>query len=123
MPTTDQLLVALTLVSALGCGLIAGVFFAFSAFVMKALSRLNLSNTRLTDHHLEHVRDLTGLQSLDLSGTEITDNSFKRLRELRRLQFLDLRGTKVSESVVDDLKKSLPKCSILWEPVPTMGLQ
>ena len=33
--------VALTLVSALGCGLVAGVFFAFSAFVMKALSRLS----------------------------------------------------------------------------------
>jgi uncharacterized membrane protein len=29
-----------TLVAALGCGLIAGVFFAFSAFVMKALARL-----------------------------------------------------------------------------------
>ena len=26
--------------TALGCGLIAGVFFAFSAFVMKALARL-----------------------------------------------------------------------------------
>jgi uncharacterized membrane protein len=31
---------ALTFVSALGCGLVAGVFFAFSAFVMKALARL-----------------------------------------------------------------------------------
>ena len=30
----------LTLLSALGSGLIAGVFFAFSAFVMKALARL-----------------------------------------------------------------------------------
>lgn len=40
MITTDQWLVALTLVSALGCGLVAGVFFAFSTFVMKALSRL-----------------------------------------------------------------------------------
>lgn len=36
----NDLLFALTLVSALGCGLIAGVFFAFSAFVMKALARL-----------------------------------------------------------------------------------
>ena len=34
------LLFALILVSALGCGLMAGVFFAFSAFVMKALARL-----------------------------------------------------------------------------------
>ncbi|MCC3406590.1 MAG: DUF1772 domain-containing protein [Microcoleus sp. PH2017_10_PVI_O_A] len=31
---------ALKLLSALGCGLIAGVFFAFSTFVMNALSRL-----------------------------------------------------------------------------------
>ena len=30
----------LTLFSALGCGLIAGVFFAFSAFVMPALARI-----------------------------------------------------------------------------------
>ena len=29
-----------TLVSALGCGLIAGAFFAFSSFVMKALAQL-----------------------------------------------------------------------------------
>jgi len=36
----EQLLFALTLLAALGCGLVAGVFFAFSAFVMKALGRL-----------------------------------------------------------------------------------
>jgi uncharacterized membrane protein len=36
----NNLLFPLTLVSALGCGLIAGVFFAFSAFVMKALASL-----------------------------------------------------------------------------------
>lgn len=30
----------ITLAGALGCGLIAGVFFAFSTFVMKALSRI-----------------------------------------------------------------------------------
>jgi uncharacterized membrane protein len=37
----DGLLVALTVVAALGCGLNAGVFFAFSSFVMKALARLH----------------------------------------------------------------------------------
>jgi uncharacterized membrane protein len=31
---------ALTLVTALGCGIIAGVFFGFSTFIMKALARL-----------------------------------------------------------------------------------
>ena len=36
----DDALVALTLVTALGCGLSAGALFAFSSFVMKALARL-----------------------------------------------------------------------------------
>lgn len=36
----DGLLFAPTLLSALGCGLIAGAFFAFSTFVMQALGRL-----------------------------------------------------------------------------------
>ncbi|MBA3703347.1 MAG: DUF1772 domain-containing protein [Actinomycetota bacterium] len=36
----DGFLFALTLFTALGCGVVAGVFFAFSAFVMKALARL-----------------------------------------------------------------------------------
>lgn len=31
---------AVTLIAALGCGLVAGVFFAFSSFVMPALKRL-----------------------------------------------------------------------------------
>jgi uncharacterized membrane protein len=37
---SDGALLALTLFSALGCGLMAGVFFAFSAAIMKALARL-----------------------------------------------------------------------------------
>lgn len=36
----DGVLFLTTLATSLGCGLIAGVFFAFSAFVMKALGRL-----------------------------------------------------------------------------------
>jgi len=41
MAAVDKLLV-LKVASALGCGLMAGVFFAFSAFVMRALGRLSL---------------------------------------------------------------------------------
>ena len=36
----DNFLSGLTLLTALGCGLIAGAFFGFSAFVMKGLARL-----------------------------------------------------------------------------------
>jgi len=37
---TGDILFGLTFISALGCGLVAGVFFAFSTFVMKGLARL-----------------------------------------------------------------------------------
>jgi uncharacterized membrane protein len=40
MAMTPQWLFILKLLTALGCGLIAGVFFAFSTFVMPALARL-----------------------------------------------------------------------------------
>ena len=40
MPLIDQLLFPTTFAAALGCGLIGGVFFAFSNFVMKALGQV-----------------------------------------------------------------------------------
>jgi uncharacterized membrane protein len=40
---SDRWLFVLTFLSALGCGLVAGVFFAFSTFVMKALARIQPS--------------------------------------------------------------------------------
>lgn len=40
MPTVYKLILVLTILTVLGSGLIAGVFFAFSASVMKALGRL-----------------------------------------------------------------------------------
>ena len=40
MISSDEMVSGIRLVAALGCGLIAGVFFAFSTFVMKALARL-----------------------------------------------------------------------------------
>jgi uncharacterized membrane protein len=40
----DRLLFVLTLVSALGCGLMSGFFFAFSACVMHALARLQAAH-------------------------------------------------------------------------------
>ena len=37
---TEQLFIVLTIVAGLGLGLIGGVFFAFSTFVMRALARI-----------------------------------------------------------------------------------
>jgi uncharacterized membrane protein len=37
---TQQIILALTFIAAIGCGLVAGIFFAFSSFVMAALGRI-----------------------------------------------------------------------------------
>lgn len=51
-----QQLFALKLVAVLGCGLIAGVFFAFSSFVMSALARL------------EPAQGIAAMQSINITA-------------------------------------------------------
>lgn len=41
MPPADTWLIALTFLTALGCALVAGIFLAFSSFVMKALASIS----------------------------------------------------------------------------------
>ena len=53
---TQQHYFALKLLSALGCGLMAGVFFAFSTFVMNALARL------------QPKQGLTAMQSINIAA-------------------------------------------------------
>ncbi len=55
-------LTALTIVTALGCALNGGVFFAFSTFVMQGLGRLTPSQRYLREWTAaNHVRTVTGL--------------------------------------------------------------
>ena len=71
MTLFDRLISSLTLLSALGCGLMAGVFFAFSSFVMNALARLPAAQGILAMQSI----NITVINSLFLtafSGTAVT---------------------------------------------------
>lgn len=68
---TRLLLLPLTLVSALGCGLAAGVFFAFSVFVMPALDRLPPAQGIAAMQSI-NVAAITPLFMLALFGTAAT---------------------------------------------------
>ncbi len=67
----DRLLFPLTLVSALGCGLAAGVFFAFSVFVMPALDRLPPTQGIAAMQSI-NITAITPLFMLALFGTAAT---------------------------------------------------
>ncbi|NJL38595.1 MAG: DUF1772 domain-containing protein [Leptolyngbyaceae cyanobacterium RM2_2_4] len=55
MITIYQWSFAVKLFSVLGCGLVAGIFFAFSTFVMKALA------------HLQPAQGITAMQSINIT--------------------------------------------------------
>jgi len=63
-----DVLFVLTLLSALGCGLMGGVFFAFSAFVMRALARLPPAQGIAAMHSINVVA-ITPLFMVALFGT------------------------------------------------------
>jgi uncharacterized membrane protein len=71
------LLFALTLGAALGSGLIAGVFFAFSTFVMKAFARTAPEGARLWATYLvgwtawNHVRTAASLAAAASFGVAL----------------------------------------------------
>lgn len=62
---------ALKLFSALGCGLVAGVFFAFSTFVMNALSRLQ-PKEGIAAMQFINITAINPLFMIALFGTAVT---------------------------------------------------
>jgi len=64
----DGFLFVLTLIAALGCGLVAGVFFAFSVFIMKGLARLPAAQGMAAMQSI-NVTAITPLFMLALFGT------------------------------------------------------
>jgi uncharacterized membrane protein len=66
----DHYLFWLTFTAAIGCGLIAGVFFAFSTFVMPALARLH-STQGITAMQSINITAIDPLFMLALFGTAI----------------------------------------------------
>lgn len=66
----DRYLFFLTFTAAIGCGLIAGVFFAFSTFVMPALARLQPSQG-ITAMQSINITAINPLFMLALFGTAV----------------------------------------------------
>jgi|SRR3954447_5430722 hypothetical protein len=88
-----------------------------------ALRRLNAlrvlyqdGSPRVTDVGLSHLVAFPTLEALDLAwSTEITDQGLKEVQLIGGLRWLDLTGcTQLSGRAVQDLRRSLPKCEILW---------
>jgi len=78
----------------------------------KPLVSVDLSDTKVSDAGLVHLKGLTKLQSLSLISTKVTDAGLVHLKGLTKLQSLNLSFSKVTDAGVKDLQTALPKCKI-----------
>ena len=63
----------------------------------KGLTALALNGTPITGTGLEHLKDCKGLTSLDLGYTQVTDAGLEHLKGLKGLAYLDLRSVKMTD--------------------------
>jgi hypothetical protein len=65
---------------------------------------VRLSNTKITDARLEHLKGLTSLNQLVLNGTQITNAGLEHLKGLTSLTNLGLEDTQVTDAGLEHLK-------------------
>src|SRR5215475_7911106 len=71
----------------------------------KRLKRLNLRGTKITDTTLEHLANVTTLESLDVGFAQITDVGLDRLTPLTNLKELVIGGNKLTDTGLQSLRQ------------------
>ncbi len=71
----------------------------------KKLRRLNLRGTKITDTTLEHLANVTTLESLDAGFAQITDVGLDRLTPLVNLKELVIGGNKLTDAGLQSLRQ------------------
>jgi formylglycine-generating enzyme required for sulfatase activity/serine/threonine protein kinase/Leucine-rich repeat (LRR) protein len=79
------------------------------------LRHLVLDHSQLTDDNLTQLKSLPRLERLDLRSVAVTDNGLEHLKDLATLRDLDLSGTKATSASVQNLRKALPACRIVFK--------
>lgn len=103
----------LTALRVMNCG--AGNATVRAAAKLSKLEALDLDGTRVNDDALTHLPgDIKALQRLALRDTHITNGAVAHLKRLGPLKSLDLRGTEVSHAAATELAAALPGCWIAY---------
>lgn len=79
---------------------------------LPALHELYLNDTTLGDDGMLSVPSLKSLSSLFLSGTRVSDAGLNHLESCTQLEHLELRDTRATEIGVARLRSRLPNCAI-----------
>jgi hypothetical protein len=92
---------------------------------LEHLQELDLTRTRITSAGLVHLKDLTNLKRLYLTDTKVDDMGMVHLQGLKNLTFAGLSGTKITDAALDDLRelKGLKKIFCLGTGVTDAGVE
>lgn len=87
------------------------------------LKDLTVSGTGMSNAGMVHLKNLKKLEWLELTGVPVEDDDVQFLREFTNLKVLFFcrlgqpgPSPKVSKATVEELRKCLPKCDIIWKP-------
>jgi hypothetical protein len=78
----------------------------------KAITRLDISYTKVTDKGFMHLQQLPKLQTLNLVGTAVTTNGLMQLKNNQALQVVYIYQSAVPKKDYAALKTALPKITI-----------
>jgi hypothetical protein len=82
---------------------------------LKGLRRLRLNGTLISARGLETIKGLSQLEFLDLHDcAQISDDAIPILSVIGSLHFVDLTGTKISPTGLQQLRRTKPRCRILY---------
>ena len=89
------------------------------------MQRDYLQVTRVDDAGLDHLKELTTLDTLDLGSTQLTDATLEQLKGLTTLHELELDGTRVADAGLEHLKgmTSLHRLALKNTQVTNAGLK
>jgi internalin A len=93
---------------------------------LRHLRKLDLSQTRITDSGLEHLKSLENVAGLTCHYAEyLTEDGISHLRNWKQLERLNLRGTKVTSKVFASLAKltSLRSLDIAFTQIEDEGFE
>lgn len=93
---------------------------------ISTLRKLDLSETRITDHGLRQLKNASGITDLNLRFAEsITGEGISALKSWKQLKRLNLAGTKISDSALQQISQlnSLEELNIGGVLVTDAGLE
>ena len=77
------------------------------------LTHLNLSHTSITDAGLAHIRNAPHLGYLNLYDTQVSDRAIEHISRFKNLKSIYVWQSKITSAGIEKLKSRLPKAEIV----------